>query len=70
VRRLLIERAGVDAGELKKVEKAVRAEVDAAVEQAKADPVPGMDWLARNVYKEPLGVSARGVDSQTRHALV
>lgn len=63
VRKLLTERAGVEAGELKKIEKAVKAEVDAAVDAAKGDPAPGMDWLAMNVYRDPLGATARGVDS-------
>ena len=69
VRKLLLERAGVDAGELKKIEKAIKAEVDAAVEAAKGDPVPGMDWLARNVYRAPLGAKARGVDSASSFPL-
>lgn len=69
VRRLLLERAGVEAGELKKIEKAVRAEVDAAVEAAKNDPTPGMEWLTKNVWKAPLGATARGVDSQTVYQL-
>ena len=40
---------GVEASELKKVEKEVKKEVDDAVEAAKAAPVPPNHWLWKNV---------------------
>ena len=69
VRRMLLDKAGVEPGELKKIEKAVKAEVDAAVEQAKKDPAPPSDWLSKNVYVDSLGATARGVESGTVYKL-
>ena len=69
VRRMLLEKAGAEPADLKKIEKAVKAEVDAAVEQAKKDPVPPADWLSKNVYADSLGATARGVESGTQYKL-
>ena len=64
VRRLLTEAGGVDPAELKAVEREVKKEVDAAVEGAKAGPVPPAEALWRHVYVDPLGAKARGVDQE------
>lgn len=69
VRRMLLEKAGAEPAELKKIEKAVKAEVDAAVEQAKKDPAPPAEWLSKNVYVAPLGATARGVEAGTQYKL-
>ena len=69
VRRLLMEEGGVDAAELKAIEREVKKEVDAAVESAKAGVPPTADALWRNVYTEPLGTKARGVDQESWTAL-
>ena len=69
VRRMLLEKAGAEPAELKKIEKAVKAEVDAAVEQAKKDPPPPPEWLSKNVWVDPLGATARGVEAGTQYKL-
>ena len=69
VRRMLLEKAGAEPAELKKIEKAVKAEVDAAVEQAKKDPAPPPEWLSKNVWVDPLGATARGVEAGTQYKL-
>ena len=68
-RRLLVEEGGVDASELKAVEREVKKEVDAAVEGAKAGVPPSLDALWANVYAAPLGVKARGVDQEAWAAI-
>lgn len=65
VRKLLLEKAGADPTELKKIEKAVKKEVDTAVIEAKASPVPEAEMLWKNIYKDPLGSSVKGLDSKT-----
>lgn len=69
VRRMLLEKAGAEPADLKKFEKAVKAEVDAAVEQAKKDPAPPSDWLSKNVWVDSLGATARGVEVGTQYKL-
>ena len=69
VRRLLTEEGGVDAADLKALEREVKKEVDAAVEGAKAGVPPALDALWANVYTEPLGVKGRGVDQEAWAAL-
>lgn len=46
---LLPRDAGYPADEIKKVEREVKQEVDAAVEAAKAAPIPPLSWLYRNM---------------------
>jgi pyruvate dehydrogenase E1 component alpha subunit len=64
VRRLLLDHGLAEVSEIKAVEKEVKREVDAAVEAAKAGEAPGAHVLYEDVYAAPLGVSARGVDSE------
>ena len=45
--------------------QAVKKEVDTAVSEAKNSPVPEADALWRNIYKDPLGCSVKGLDSKT-----
>ena len=65
VRRLLLDNNLAEPSELKAIEKAAKQEIDAAVEQAKADAVPSLDAIFENVYADSLGMEVRGVDSQT-----
>jgi len=60
IKKLLLAN-GVEASELKKVEKEVKKEVDDAVEAAKAAPVPPNHWLWKNVYADPTNTSLRTV---------
>jgi pyruvate dehydrogenase E1 component alpha subunit len=64
VRKLLLEKAGVDNAELKKIEKAVKKEVDDAVNQAKQDPIPSAEALWKNIYVDPVGCTIKGLDSK------
>jgi pyruvate dehydrogenase E1 component alpha subunit len=64
VRRLLLDNSLAEPAELKAVEKEVKREVDAAVEAAKAAASAPADMLFRHVYVDPVGSSARGVDSR------
>lgn len=63
-RNLLLRCAGVEAAELKKIEKDVKKEVDTAVENAKAAPAPPDHWLYRNVYEAPANCILRTVDGE------
>lgn len=45
--------------------QAVKKEVDTAVIEAKASPVPEAEMLWKNIYKDPLGSSVKGLDSKT-----
>ena len=47
-------------------EQAIKKEVDSAVEEAKAGPVPKDDMLWKNIYKDTLGMHLRGRDSKTK----
>ncbi|KAG2434786.1 hypothetical protein HXX76_007671 [Chlamydomonas incerta] len=60
VKKLLLTN-GVDAADLKKIDKEVKKEVDDAVEQAKLGKIPPLAWLWRNMYMAPLGAGMRGV---------
>ncbi len=55
-------KSGLEASELKKIDKEVKKEVDDAVEKAKAAPIPPDHWLWKNVYAAPLNTSLRHVN--------
>jgi hypothetical protein len=48
----------------------VKKEVDAAIEQAKKGSPPADDMLTRNIYRAPIGSTARGVQSGSRIKLL
>ncbi len=60
VRRLLIDNKMCEPSELKAIEKSIKKEIDEAVEKAKADPYPPMDYLHRHVYADAKGIRVRG----------
>eukprot|EP00877_Chromochloris_zofingiensis_P011370 jgi/Chrzof1/6487/Cz18g13050.t1 len=60
VKKLLLSK-GVDAAELKRIEKDVKKEVDSAVEAAKAAPTPPDHWAWKNIYVEPDDIKLRKV---------
>jgi TPP-dependent pyruvate/acetoin dehydrogenase alpha subunit len=63
VRKLILSLdIGVEAADLKKIEKVIKKEIDDVVEQCKADPLPESDKLTQNIYKDMLRDSFRGVD--------
>ena len=43
----------------------MKKEVDTAVIEAKESPVPEPEMLWKNIYKDPLGSSVKGLDSKT-----
>jgi TPP-dependent pyruvate/acetoin dehydrogenase alpha subunit len=47
----------------------VKKEVDTAVEEAKAEADPAMESLWEHIYVDTLGISVRGLDSQSKVAL-
>jgi len=53
---------GVDPALVKKIEKNIKKEVDEAIEMAKKDEYPPLDWIGRYTYVDPLGRLTRGVD--------
>jgi len=53
VKNWLLGPAGASADEVKALEASVRAEIDAAVEQAKADLPPPSSELTRDIYSGP-----------------
>eukprot|EP00882_Tetradesmus_deserticola_P002423 GHRQ01002584.1.p1 GENE.GHRQ01002584.1~~GHRQ01002584.1.p1 ORF type:complete len:437 (+),score=173.61 GHRQ01002584.1:131-1312(+) len=61
VRKLLIAK-GYDAPAIKAMEKAIKKEVDTAVEESKAAAVPPNEWLWRNVYMQPDHAHMRTVE--------
>ena len=63
VRKLLLATNLATDAELKVIEKAARARVDAAIEFAKASPEPGAELMYQNIYVEQKGFEMRGVDS-------
>lgn len=63
VRKLLLERCGVEAGELKALEKRVKSGIDGAIEESKAAAEPGLERLAKHIYKAPLDMHLRGATS-------
>ena len=60
VKKLLLAK-GYDAGEVKKIERDVKKEVDGAVDAAKAAAVPPSHWLWKNVYVAPENASLRDI---------
>jgi pyruvate dehydrogenase E1 component alpha subunit len=50
--------------ELKQLEKSLKKEVDAAVEEAKAAPIPPEEWAFRNVYVDNSNVVLRGATGE------
>ena len=46
--------------------KALKKEVDEAVEKAKQGSIPPPEMLWQNIYAAPLGAVLRGLDSQTK----
>lgn len=58
VKKLLLAQ-GVDAGEIKAIEKKAKKEVDAAVEESKVAPEPPVSWMWKNVYHDPLDIKLR-----------
>merc|ERR1712226_1603938 len=69
VRKLILELdIGVEAVDLKKIEKVVKKEVDEVVEAAKADPYPENHVLTKNIYQDMMRDSFRGVDRLSRFA--
>eukprot|EP01025_Chloroclados_australasicus_P016360 TRINITY_DN1816_c2_g2_i6.p1 TRINITY_DN1816_c2_g2~~TRINITY_DN1816_c2_g2_i6.p1 ORF type:complete len:465 (-),score=79.25 TRINITY_DN1816_c2_g2_i6:57-1451(-) len=65
VRKLLIDNNFAEAGELKATEKAVKREIDAAIEECKAAGPPGLEYLNANIYKDPVGAQMRGATADT-----
>mmetsp|Transcript_28182 Transcript_28182/g.50384 ORF Transcript_28182/g.50384 Transcript_28182/m.50384 type:complete len:399 (-) Transcript_28182:113-1309(-) len=66
VRKLILSlEIGVEAADLKKIEKTIKKEVDAVVEQSKADPYPPNELLTKNIYKDVMRDSFRGVDKES-----
>ncbi|KAG1679790.1 hypothetical protein FOA52_012701 [Chlamydomonas sp. UWO 241] len=61
IKKLLLTN-GVEAAELKRIDKDVKKEVDAAVEAAKAAPIPPEHWRHRNIYADPTNCSLRLID--------
>ncbi|CAG9465257.1 unnamed protein product [Pedinophyceae sp. YPF-701] len=53
---------GFEAAAVKKIEKAIKKEVDDAIEDAKKGDYPPLDWIGRYTYVDPLGRLTRGVD--------
>ncbi|KAI8466541.1 MAG: dehydrogenase E1 component-domain-containing protein [Monoraphidium minutum] len=58
VKKLLLAQ-GVDAGELKAIEKKAKKEVDTAVEESKSAATPPLSWQWKNVYKDTLDIKLR-----------
>ncbi|GBF89270.1 pyruvate dehydrogenase E1 component subunit mitochondrial-like [Raphidocelis subcapitata] len=58
VKKLLLAQ-GVDAGEVKAIEKKAKKEVDTAVEESKVAAPPPMSWQWKNVYHDPVGIKLR-----------
>eukprot|EP00879_Flechtneria_rotunda_P001346 GHRR01001496.1.p1 GENE.GHRR01001496.1~~GHRR01001496.1.p1 ORF type:complete len:396 (+),score=102.09 GHRR01001496.1:125-1312(+) len=61
VKKLLVSK-GYDPVALKATEKAVKKEVDTAVEEAKAAATPPTEWLWRNVYVNPENCKLRTIE--------
>lgn len=60
VKKLLLSR-GYDSGELNKLQKEIKREVDTAVEESKVDPIPPESWLWKNVHTDNTNVAFRTV---------
>ena len=63
VRKLILSHSLADAAELKAVEKRIKKEIDAVIEECKAAPAPGLERLNKNIYKAPLDMQLRGATS-------
>jgi pyruvate dehydrogenase E1 component alpha subunit len=61
IKKLLLTN-GVEAADLKRIDKDVKKEVDTAVEAAKLAPIPPDHWRHRNVYGDPTNCSLRLID--------
>ncbi|KAI7835873.1 hypothetical protein COHA_010221 [Chlorella ohadii] len=67
VRKLLVDNGLAEAAELKAIEKEVKAEIDGAIEEAKAAPYPEAPELWSGIYQDPLGMTLRGIESNHKH---
>jgi TPP-dependent pyruvate/acetoin dehydrogenase alpha subunit len=69
VKRLCLEQGLADAAEFKSIEKKIKQEVDAVIEECKKANAPGMDYMAKYVYVDPspFAEPARGVALGTQH---
>ena len=71
VRKLLLDHGFAETADLKAIEKAVKKEIDEAIEVSKATPEPAASMLQSNIYQEPCGAVMRGATSdQYLHATV
>ncbi|KAK9805516.1 hypothetical protein WJX72_002763 [[Myrmecia] bisecta] len=62
VRTLLLEKNFTDAGELKRLEKDLKKQVEAALAEAKESPEPPMEYLQKWVYVDGLNAKMRPID--------
>ncbi len=69
VKRLLIDHGLTEAAELKAMEKEIKKEIEAAIEKAKGDALPGTETMFEDVYVAAGGVSARGTRPGVWHKL-
>lgn len=67
VKKLLLEHELADASEIKKIDKAIKKEIDEAVEQAKASPQPPPELLWTNLYSNVENVEMRGMTNGTKY---
>ena len=69
LRKLIVEHALLDQGEIKQIEKLQRKIVDDAVAAGKASPEPPLENLMLNMNQVTENVAIRGVDSSSLTAL-
>lgn len=69
IKQLILDNEYADETDLKRIENAVKAEVDGAVERSKGTPIPPNHWLWKNVFVEPHGASVRGVESSSMNVI-
>jgi len=69
VRRILIDNGLAEAAEIKAIEKDIKKEIDAAIEKAKADPLPSAEVMYEDVYVKADGIAARGTKPGVWHKL-
>jgi pyruvate dehydrogenase E1 component alpha subunit len=62
VKNILLEHGLSDGGELKAVEKEAKADVNAAIEEARRSPQPPIELLWHHVYANGLGAKLRPVE--------
>ena len=67
MRKLLLEKELATTAEIKAIEKEVKKEVETAIEQAKASPEPGYEYLTKNMYINNLEETIRGVHKYQVH---